>query len=308
MRAFAILVAIAAVTSSCAVAEEAETVAAHYPYLCSGALRDAVPASLGDGVVAQCEGLVVTQKDLDAQMAKLTGSTKEQARKYPVYSLEQHLTKQLILIEAKDWAKKNGRTEKSDDQLVRSYLAANIPEFDVSDTEAESFYKEHANMFGGSTYEQVKSNVVYLVREEKTAEAEDQFTGSAGKRHRILVSESWIRAAHERWAENPVEQARLSGTPTYVNFGVIGCCDKMSPVTQALRLRYSRGEINVVFVNVGEEEVLSNLYGISTIPVQLLFDKDGKLLLRHLGNMTEQQVIAAFAENGVDLSKGKANE
>lgn len=68
----------------------------------------------------------MTQKNLDAQIAKLTDSTREQTRKYPVYTLGQLLTKELTLTEAKDWARKNGRAEGSDDQLVRSYLAASI--------------------------------------------------------------------------------------------------------------------------------------------------------------------------------------
>lgn len=237
MRALAAVLVMAAVTSSCAVAEEAKTVAAQYPYLCSGALRDAVLASLGDGVVARCEGIIVTQKDLDAQIQKLAGSTREQARKYPVYTLQQYLTKQLTLVEARDWAKKNGRAESSDDQLLQDYLAANTPKFEVSDKEAEEFYREHVNMFAGAPYEQVKGAVAYFVRDQKTSEAREDF-----------------------------------------------------------------------FVHAGEQEILSDLYGVNTIPVQFLFDKDGKLLLRHQGNLTKEQVLARFAENGVNLSKGNDND
>lgn len=86
------------------------------------------------------------------------------------------------------------------------------------------------------------------------------------------------------------------------------CRDKMNPVTEALRLRYRRGELNVIFVHTGEEEILSDLYGVNTIPVQFLFDKDGKLLLRHQGNITQEEVVAKFAEHGVDLSKGGDSE
>lgn len=303
MRAFAVVMAVAALSSACCVAQEVQTVAAKYPYLCSGALRDAVLANLGDGVIAQCEGITVTPKDLDAQIEKLADSMRVQARKYTVYALERYLTSRLILAEAKDWAKKSARTAASDDQLLKDYLAANTPKFEVSDKEAEEFYKEHASIFAGAPYEQVKGAVAYFVRDRKISEAQSEFTGLAGKRHRILVSDSWIRSEHERWSKNPVEQARLSGRPTYVNFGVIGCCDKMNPVTQALSSEYGGG-LNVVFVHAGTEEVLSHLYGVNTIPVQFLFDKDGRLLLRHEGNLTKEQVLAKFAESGVNLSKG----
>ena len=308
MRTLLMAIVLVAAVASCSAADTAvTTVAAEYPYICSGALRDAELAELPSGVIAQCETVTVTPKDLDTQIAKLTGSTQEQVLKYPVYALEQLLTKRLLLIEAKDWAKAGGQKESPDDQLLQSYLAAKTPTFDVSDKEAEEFYKEHVNLFGGSSYEQMKSAVVYFVRDQKVSDAQDQFSGSAGKRHKIKISASWIRSEYERWSKNPVEQARVSGRPTYVNFGVIGCCDKMNPVTQALRSHYS-DKLNVVFVHTGEEEILSNLYGISTIPVQLLFDKEGKLLLRHQGNVTEEQVLARFVESGINLSKGNKNE
>jgi hypothetical protein len=294
--------------ADCGIAEPAaKTCSVEYPYLCSGALRDAELVNLADGIVAQCESTTVTQKDLDAQIGKATGSTPEQVRKYPVYALEQYLTKRLTLTEARDWAKECGRKGGSDDQLIQSYLAAKTPKFEVSDKEAEEFYKEHTSMFGSSPYEQVKGGVVYVVRDQKISEAQGQLTGSAGKRHKIRLSQSWARAEYQRWARNPVEQARLSGKPTYVNFGVIGCCDKMNAITQALRSEYS-GELNVVFVHAGEEEILSDLYGISAIPVQLLFHKDGKLLLRHQGSISKEQVLTKFAESGIDLSKGNNND
>ncbi len=270
-------------------------------------LRYAGLAGLPDGVIAQCESTTVTAADLDAQIGKLTGSTRDQARRYQVYALERYITNQLMLVEAKEWTKNNKGTASSDDQLITSYLTAHTPKFEVTDKEAEDFYKEHANLFGGSAFEQVRTTVIYYVRDEKTAAAEDQFTSSAGKRHKILVSDGWMGSEYQRWARNPVEQARVSGRPTYVNFGVIGCCDKMNPVTQALRTEYGE-RLNVVFVHVGEEEVLSDLYGIRTIPVQFLFDKEGRLLLRHEGFMSKEQVLAGFSEGGIDLSKGRDSE
>ncbi len=304
MRTLFVALALTAAVASCTSAQAgATTVVAEYPYICSGALRDAELADLADGIVARSENFTVTQRDIDVQIGKLAGSARDQAQKYPIYTLEQLLTKRLMLIEAKEWAKANGRKESPDDQLVQNYLEAKTPKFEVSDKEAESFYKEHVNMFNGTPYDQIKDMVIYLVRDQKLTDAQDQLKGSAGKRHKIQVSASWMRLEHERWAKNPVEQARLSGKPTFVNFGVIGCCDTMNPITDALRSDYG-DKLNVVFVHTGTNDVLSNLYGISTIPVQLLFDKEGKQLLRHQGFISEEEVLAKFAESGINLSKG----
>jgi|GEM_PF-1466576 len=310
MKTLLMAITLIAAVASCSAAETvATTVAAEYPYICSGALRDAVLADLADGTVAQCEGITVTQKDLEALIDTSPASTLEEVRKFPIYALEQYLTKRLILIEANEWAKAKGEKDSTDDQLVQKYLDSKTPKFEVSDKEAEEFYNEHVGMsaFGGLPYEQIKGAVAYVVREQRISDARDQLTGSAGKRHKIVVSASWMRAEHERWAKNPVEQARLSGKPTYVNFGVNGCCDHMNPVTQALQLEYG-DKLNVVFVHVGEQAILGELYGINTIPIQLLFDKNGKLLVRHVGNLTKEQVLAKFAEGGVDLSKGNKND
>jgi hypothetical protein len=299
-----VLVAAAAVSGG-AYADDAVTVSHEFPYLCSGVLRDAQLATLDDGVIARCEDITVTRSDLESQITKLPDPTQQQARDYPVYVLDQHLTKQLTMLEAREWAKKNPQSASSDYQLIRSYLAAHTPKFEVSDKEAEDFYEEHSKLFGGSTYEQVKSSVLYFVRDQKAAEAENALTGSAGKRHKILVSDSWIRAEHARWSKNPVERARVSGKPSYVNFGVIGCCDRMHPVTESLRSEYG-DRLNVVFVHTGQQDVLSDLYAVTTVPLQMLFDQHGKLLLRHQGNITKEQVVATFAESGIDLREGKA--
>jgi len=308
MKTLLMAIMIVAVVASCSAAETvAATVAAEYPYICSGALRDAVLADLSDEMVAQCEGITVTREDLEAQVGKSPASTLEQVRKYPVYALEQYLTKRLMLIEAKGWAKASGQKDITDGELVQRYLDSKIPKFEVNDKEAWEFYAEHASMFGSSSYEQIKDMVIYVVRDQKISDAQAQFAGSAGKRHKILVSASWMRTQHERWAKNPAEKARLSGKPTYVNFGVNGCCDHMNPVTQALSAEYG-DRLNVVFVHVGEQEILGELYGINTVPIQFLFDKNGKLLLRHVGNLTKEQVLAKFAEGGVDISKGDKND
>ena len=292
MKTLLMALALFAAVASCSAAETvATTVAAEYPYICSGALRDATISDTTPGVIAQTESTTVTQEELDAQIQKVTGSTREQLRRYPVCALQRYLTDRLLLVEAKAWAKANERKETAEDELIRKYLTAKTPKFEITEKDAEEFYKEHTgmSMFGGAPYEQIKSTVKYVARDWKIYDAQEQFSAAVGKRHKIVVSKAWMESEHTNWAKNPVEQARISGKPTYVNFGINACCDQMNPITEALRTEYA-GKLNVVFVHVGEQEILGELYGINTVPIQFLFDKDGKLLLRHVGNMTKEQV------------------
>jgi len=126
----------------------------------------------------------------------------------------------------------------------------------------------------------------------------DGFIASAGRRHSIRISGTWLAAQANKWAKNPVESARLSGKPTLVNFSVIGCCDRTYPIVQELQSEYN-GRVNVIFVNIEEEEILSDLYGVTSIPVQMLFDKDGKEVFRHTGFLPKDRLVAEFAKIGV---------
>jgi len=303
MKALPIVLVLLAMTAPSAVADQEQVsvkVADAYPYLCSGALRYAQIADLEGGVIASSEGLVIMEKDLNEEIAKFPKSLRGEIEKYPIYALEQAITRKLLAQEAGDWAKKNGKeTTASEKDLVQQYLSAQVPQSTVSDREVEEFYKERANMFGGASFDQVKSAIKSFLQDSKTAEAARGFADLAGRRHKILVSSSWIKKQVDSWSKNPVEQARVSGKPSFVNFGVIGCCDKMYPIVEEMRSKYG-GKLNVVFIHVGKERILPELYGIGSIPVQIFFDKEGKEIFRHEGFLPKEQVVAKLRELGIE--------
>jgi len=286
--------------------DDPRTVASLYPSICAGALRDAILSDLGDGVIAECEDIKVTAKDIEDEIAKTPEYTREQVRKYPVYVLEQTVIKKLIAKEALDWAKKNGKSATGD-AAVSDYVSSQVPEISVTDAEVREFYAEHANMFGGASFERIKDVVASVVRDEKTMEVRDQFKNSVGKRHSIRVSYSWMKAQSEKWSRNLIEKARTSGKPTLVVFSVIGCCDRMRPVVETVRGKYS-DMLNVVFVNISEEEVLSSIYGVSAIPVEIFYDANGNEVFRNKRAMSVKDVIEKFRQLGVALGTGGSSE
>ena len=56
---------------------------------------------------------------------------------------------------------------------------------------------------------------------------------------------------------------------------------------------------NVLFVHVREQEILAARYGISSIPVQVFFDKAGKEVFRHVGFFPQEDVERKLKEMGV---------
>jgi len=288
-----------------ALAEELTTVAVRYPFLCSGSLRDAVLVDLPDGVIAEAGTLKLGQQDVDSEMAKWPESVRTQMKRYPVYVLEKLVTRKLIAAEASDWAKQNGKSG-SVETLVSAYLDANVKPPQVAVEEAKSFYAEHEKLFSGASWEQVENDVLAYVRDEQLMDARDAFTRAVSRRQAVRVSDSWVAAQHAKWAANPVEKARVSRKPTLAVFSVIGCCDKMHPVTEELRGNYA-DRLNVVFVHVGQEEILSELYGATSIPVEILFDAAGKEIFRKQGFMASTDIKAKFAECGVSLEERKTD-
>ncbi len=84
-----------------------------------------------------------------------------------------------------------------------------------------------------------------------------------------------------------------------VDFGSTGCtpCEMMAPILKTLQGKYA-GKANVVFVHVGEEQVLAARYGIRTIPLQVFFDKDGKEAYRHTGFFPQDKIEEKLGQLG----------
>lgn len=81
---------------------------------------------------------------------------------------------------------------------------------------------------------------------------------------------------------------------TFLEFGATGCsaCKQMESVMEEIREKYPQ-TIQVVFLNVlkPESQDLMKLYGIATIPTQVLLNKEGKEFFRHSGYYSAEELI-----------------
>jgi thioredoxin 1 len=74
----------------------------------------------------------------------------------------------------------------------------------------------------------------------------------------------------------------------------------MAPILVELRTEYA-GRFEVVFIDVWKEEAKAQEYGIRVIPTQILYDADGKELMRHEGFFGKDEFLAAWREPGYDF-------
>lgn len=93
--------------------------------------------------------------------------------------------------------------------------------------------------------------------------------------------------------------------PTLIDFGASKCeaCKKLAPILEKLKKDYM-GRLVVTFVDVWKEENESKAekFEINRIPTQIFFAPDGKELWRHVGFMSEKDILAKWKELGYDLS------
>jgi thioredoxin 1 len=84
---------------------------------------------------------------------------------------------------------------------------------------------------------------------------------------------------------------------TFLEFGATGCsaCKRMETVMADVRTKYP-DKVNVVFLNIlkPESQTLMKYYGVAAIPTQVILNREGLELFRHLGFYSTDDLIKQF--------------
>ncbi len=282
---------------------ERRTVEDAYPGLCAGVLSSAAVGDLPDGVLVDLGDEQITQKQIDAVLAKAPAEVRDQLSKNALFLAQDLATPRLLIRVAREWAtaQKKDVAGKSDPDIISDYLQRIAADVTVSDAEVGSFYRENTEMFNGAKLEAVKATLTQYLRKMKRQEKVDRHVADLGGKCGVVVSTAWLKAQAPLAMDNPLDKARTSGRPTMVDFGSTGCtpCEMMVPVLGALETEYA-GKANVLFVHVGENQVLAARYGVQTIPLQVFFDRDGREVSRHVGFFPQDKIEAKLSQLGAE--------
>ncbi|MCX5644994.1 MAG: thioredoxin family protein [Phycisphaerae bacterium] len=272
-----------------------------YPGLASSSLTYAKLSDLPAGVILKAQGLTISETDVAAEMGKAPQEIQAQIKKNAFFLLENLATRQLLVLLAKAKAPEPKATAASDERAsIQQYLKGLVANVQVSDAEIAKFYEENKDACGGATLDQVKDQLKQLVLQQKQQNLVDEHVRTLGQRMSIEVSAAWTKEQAVLAKDNPVDKARSSGKPSLVDFGSTGCrpCDMLAPILETLKDKYA-GKVNVLFIHVGQEQILAARYGIQSIPMQFFFDKDGKEVFRHVGFWPQEEIEKKLAEIGV---------
>jgi thioredoxin 1 len=111
----------------------------------------------------------------------------------------------------------------------------------------------------------------------------------------LLLLFAWPAALFAAAAEVPVK-----GMVTLVDLGAKKCipCKMMAPILEKLEKVYA-GKAAVIFFDVWEDPKPAHRFSIRGIPTQIFFDKEGREVFRHLGFLSEEEIVRRLKDMGI---------
>ena len=90
-----------------------------------------------------------------------------------------------------------------------------------------------------------------------------------------------------------VQNATASGLPTIAEFGAETCasCLEMKRVLSSVARR-TQGRAHVLIIDIGKDSEAAQEFRIQLMPTQVFFGPDGHEIGRHMGKLSEAEVIA----------------
>jgi thioredoxin 1 len=88
---------------------------------------------------------------------------------------------------------------------------------------------------------------------------------------------------------------------TMLDLGAHKCipCKMMAPIIEKLKKEY-KGKAAIIFIDVWQNKDQASKYGVRAIPTQIFFDKKGNEVFRHVGYMSEKDIVGQLKKMGVN--------
>ncbi len=92
----------------------------------------------------------------------------------------------------------------------------------------------------------------------------------------------------------------VSGMVTMIDLGATQCipCKAMAPILEKMEKVY-KGKAAVIFIDVWKNKQPAERFRIQAIPTQIFFNSEGKEVFRHVGFMSEAEIVAQLEKMGV---------
>ncbi len=112
----------------------------------------------------------------------------------------------------------------------------------------------------------------------------------------LVTATSTSDEEHEKF----LKSLPVKGMVTMIDLGRKNCiqCKRMAPILEKLEKEY-RGKAAIVFINLLEDPEQQYVYRLKALPTQIFFNPEGEEVYRHVGFMSEKDIVAQLKKMGV---------
>jgi thioredoxin 1 len=117
----------------------------------------------------------------------------------------------------------------------------------------------------------------------------------------IIVITSFVATVLASDSAYNLKNLPVKGMVTMIDLGAKRCipCKMMAPIMEKMEKVY-RNKAAIVFIDVWENREQAVRFGIRAIPTQIFFDPEGKEVHRHVGFMSEKEIVVQLKKMGVE--------
>ena len=92
----------------------------------------------------------------------------------------------------------------------------------------------------------------------------------------------------------------VKGMVNMIDLGAKKCipCKMMAPILEKMEKKYE-GKAAIVFIDVWEHREQARRFGVRAIPTQIFYDSNGSEVTRHVGFMSEADIVKTLGQLGV---------
>ena len=258
-------------------------------------------------VLAMIDDRKITVAQFDRELAKIPSPFQEVFREEPKQYLEQVITKEVVLREARRLDVKADPAAKGEDvdlSIMQNLLKKEVlDKIQVDPKEVAEVYKQHKDQMGKKSLAEVTPMIEEAIRELKGKEKVEEYVASLKNKAKIEVDESRLKditaAPPPTNTKEEFNQAMKSGKPILVDFGANSCmpCRQLRPILKEIEKEYT-GKASILVIDVYKYQDLAREHRVQLIPTLIFFDKGGKEIYRHVGAWDKDSIVGKLKEAG----------
>jgi len=258
-------------------------------------------------VLAMIDDRKITVAQFDRELAKIPSPFQEVFREEPKQYLEQVITKEVVLREARRLDVKADPAAKGEDvdlSIMQNLLKKEVlDKIQVDPKEVAEVYKQHKDQMGKKSLAEVTPMIEEAIRELKGKEKVEEYVASLKNKAKIEINESRLKDVTAlpppTNTKEEFQQAMKNGKPVLVDFGANSCmpCRQLRPILKEIEKEYT-GKASILVIDVYKYQDLAREHRVQLIPTLIFFDKGGKEIYRHVGAWDKDSIVGKLKEAG----------